>query len=84
MLCVPQALEDLQSVEVAFSDLHRRYEKSKSSVEAFKKVGQSLWYSLSGRYIYSSFKVEVSKQLASLQHYNSDEANNCGISKDCH
>jgi len=33
-----QALEDLQSVETAFGDLHRRYEKTKSVVEAFKKV----------------------------------------------
>lgn len=32
-----QALEDLQSVETAFSDLHRRYEKTKSVVEAAKK-----------------------------------------------
>jgi len=31
-------LEDLQSVETAFSDLHRRYEKTKSVVEAAKKV----------------------------------------------
>ena len=33
-----QALEDLQSVEAAFSDLHRRYEKTKTVVESFKKV----------------------------------------------
>ena len=33
-----QALEDLQSVESAFSDLHRRFEKTKASVENFKKV----------------------------------------------
>ena len=33
-----QALEDLQSVETAFSDLHRRYEKTKAVVEGFKKV----------------------------------------------
>ncbi|GAB1603935.1 hypothetical protein Ahia01_000674800 [Argonauta hians] len=32
-----QALEDLQSVETAFSDLHRRYEKTKNVVEGFKK-----------------------------------------------
>jgi len=31
-------LEDLQSVEAAFSDLHRRYEKTKSVIEAYKKV----------------------------------------------
>jgi len=43
-----QALEDLQSVETAFSDLHRRYEKTKSVIETMKKVymsctrGQSL------------------------------------------
>lgn len=35
-----QALDDLQSVETAFSDLHRRYEKTKAVVEGFKKVGQ--------------------------------------------
>ncbi len=33
-----QALEDLASVEGAFSDLHRRYEKIKGVVESFKKV----------------------------------------------
>jgi len=33
-----QALEDLQSVETAFADLHRRYEKTKSVVEGLKKV----------------------------------------------
>ncbi len=33
-----QALEDLQSVETAFSDLHRRYEKTKLVVEGFKRV----------------------------------------------
>ncbi len=33
-----QALEDLQSVETAFADLHRRYEKTKSVLEGFKKV----------------------------------------------
>ncbi|PVD30996.1 hypothetical protein C0Q70_10272 [Pomacea canaliculata] len=32
-----QALEDLQSVETAFSDLHRRYEKTKSVMEGFKQ-----------------------------------------------
>jgi chromosome segregation ATPase len=32
-----QALEDLQNVEVAFSDLHRRYEKTKAAVEGFKQ-----------------------------------------------
>jgi hypothetical protein len=33
-----QAIDDLQGVEMAFSDLHRRYEKTKSVVEGFKKV----------------------------------------------
>ena len=33
-----QALEDLQSVETAFSDLHQRYERVKGVVEGFKKV----------------------------------------------
>ncbi|XP_022255205.1 uncharacterized protein LOC106470856 isoform X2 [Limulus polyphemus] len=32
-----QALEDLQSVENAFADLHRRYEKTKSVVEGYKQ-----------------------------------------------
>ncbi|XP_060596656.1 transforming acidic coiled-coil-containing protein 2-like isoform X3 [Ruditapes philippinarum] len=32
-----QALEDLQSVETAFSDLHQRYERAKGVVEGFKK-----------------------------------------------
>ena len=35
-----QALEDLQSVETAFSDLHQRYERVKGVVEGFKKVGE--------------------------------------------
>ena len=34
-----QAIEDMASVEVAFSDLHRRYEKLKQVVESLKKVG---------------------------------------------
>ncbi len=33
-----QALEDLQSVERSFGELHRRYEKTKTVVEGFKKV----------------------------------------------
>jgi chromosome segregation ATPase len=37
-----QALEDLKSVESAFSDLHRRYEKTKTVVEAFKKNEDTL------------------------------------------
>lgn len=32
-----QAVDDLQGVESAFSDLHRRYEKLKGVVEGFKK-----------------------------------------------
>lgn len=32
-----QAIEDLQGVEASFSDLHRRYEKTKGVVEGFKK-----------------------------------------------
>ncbi|ESO89826.1 hypothetical protein LOTGIDRAFT_124672 [Lottia gigantea] len=32
-----QALEDLNSVETAFSDLHRRFEKAKGAVENFKQ-----------------------------------------------
>ena len=35
---IMQAIDDLQGVEMAFSDLHRRYEKTKSVVEGFKKV----------------------------------------------
>ena len=41
-----QALEDLASVEGAFSDLHRRYEKLKQVVESYKKVRGSLVYNL--------------------------------------
>ncbi|XP_059159942.1 transforming acidic coiled-coil-containing protein 2-like isoform X4 [Physella acuta] len=37
-----QAIEDLQSVESAFSDLHRRYEKSKSIIEGFKRNEEQL------------------------------------------
>ena len=37
-----QAYEDIQSVESAFADLHRRYEKTKPVIESFKKVGQQL------------------------------------------
>ncbi|XP_012938234.1 transforming acidic coiled-coil-containing protein 1 [Aplysia californica] len=37
-----QALEDLQSVESAFSDLHRRYEKSKTIIEGFKRNEEQL------------------------------------------
>ncbi|XP_070211883.1 transforming acidic coiled-coil-containing protein 3-like isoform X2 [Littorina saxatilis] len=37
-----QALEDLQSVETAFSDLHRRYEKTKGVVEGFKQNEEML------------------------------------------
>ncbi|XP_055870661.1 transforming acidic coiled-coil-containing protein 1-like isoform X5 [Biomphalaria glabrata] len=37
-----QAVEDLQSVESAFSDLHRRYEKSKSIIEGFKRNEEQL------------------------------------------
>lgn len=37
-----QALEDLQSVETAFSDLHRRYEKTKAVVEGFKQNEEAL------------------------------------------
>uniref|UniRef100_T1IIS1 Transforming acidic coiled-coil-containing protein C-terminal domain-containing protein n=1 Tax=Strigamia maritima TaxID=126957 RepID=T1IIS1_STRMM len=32
-----QTIEDLQGVEKAFGDLHRRFEKSKAAVEGFKK-----------------------------------------------
>lgn len=32
-----QALEDLQNVETAFSDLHRRYEKSKAATDVYRK-----------------------------------------------
>ena len=35
-------MEDLRAVESAFSDLHRRYEKSKAAVEGFKKNEESL------------------------------------------
>ncbi|KAL5021153.1 hypothetical protein ScPMuIL_000308 [Solemya velum] len=37
-----QALQDIQAVENAFADLHRRYEKSKSVVGGFKKNEETL------------------------------------------
>ncbi|BFY96970.1 hypothetical protein BsWGS_00010 [Bradybaena similaris] len=37
-----QVMEDLQSVETAFSDLLRRYEKSKSIIEGFKRNEEQL------------------------------------------
>ncbi|ESN90817.1 hypothetical protein HELRODRAFT_104333 [Helobdella robusta] len=37
-----QALDDLQSVETAFSDLHKRYEKCKSVVDAYRKNEETL------------------------------------------
>ena len=33
-----QALDDMRSVETAFADLHRRYEKVKGMVETYRKV----------------------------------------------
>ena len=33
-----QALEDFRSVESAFADLHRRYEKVKGMLESYRKV----------------------------------------------
>ncbi|XP_013774030.1 transforming acidic coiled-coil-containing protein 3-like isoform X2 [Limulus polyphemus] len=42
-----QALEDLQSVENAFADLHRRYEKTKSVVEGYKQNEEWLKQQLS-------------------------------------
>ncbi|XP_076362172.1 uncharacterized protein LOC143253006 isoform X2 [Tachypleus tridentatus] len=42
-----QALEDLQSVENAFTDLHRRYEKTKSVVEGYKQNEEWLKQQLS-------------------------------------
>ncbi|GAB6025447.1 Transforming acidic coiled-coil-containing protein 3 [Chamberlinius hualienensis] len=37
-----QAVRDLQGVETAFADLHRRYEKAKAVVEGFKKNEEAL------------------------------------------
>lgn len=37
-----QALEDLASVESAFSDLHRRYEKLKQTVDGYRKNEETL------------------------------------------
>jgi len=34
-------MEDLSSVEASFGDLHRRYEKKKTDIDAFKKVSLS-------------------------------------------
>ena len=41
-----QAIEDFQNVEAAFADLHRRYEKSKNTLEGFKKVKSIRHYTL--------------------------------------
>ena len=37
-----QALEDLQNVEAAFADVHRKYERTKQVVEGFKKNEEQL------------------------------------------
>merc|ERR1719367_1793397 len=37
-----QAIEDLQNVEAAFSDVHRKYERTKQVVEGFKKNEEQL------------------------------------------
>ena len=37
-----QAIEDLQNVEAAFADVHRKYERTKSVVEGFKKNEEQL------------------------------------------
>ncbi|ELT97715.1 hypothetical protein CAPTEDRAFT_167820 [Capitella teleta] len=64
-----QALEDLQSVETAFSDLHRRFEKSKSTVEAFKKNEETL------KKCVSDYQTKLKKQeekYQSLKHLAED------------
>ena len=37
-----QAVEDLQNVEAAFADVHRKYERTKQVVEGFKKNEEQL------------------------------------------
>jgi len=37
-----QAVEDLQNVESAFADVHRKYERTKQVVEGFKKNEEQL------------------------------------------
>ena len=37
-----QAVEDLQNVEAAFADVHRKYERTKDVVEGFKKNEEQL------------------------------------------
>ena len=37
-----QAVEDLQNVEAAFADVHRKYERTKQVVEGFKKNEEHL------------------------------------------
>ena len=37
-----QAVKDLQNVEAAFADVHRKYERTKQVVEGFKKNEEQL------------------------------------------
>jgi len=51
-----QAVEDLQNVETAFADVHRKYERTKQVVEGFKKNEEQL-----KNYV-EDYKIKLKKQ----------------------
>jgi len=51
-----QAVEDLQNVEAAFADVHRKYERTKQVVEGFKKNEEQL-----KNYV-EEYKIKLKKQ----------------------
>ena len=51
-----QAVEDLQNVEAAFADVHRKYERTKQVVEGFKKNEEQL------KAYVEEFRSKLSKQ----------------------
>merc|ERR1719516_452184 len=51
-----QAVEDLQNVEAAFADVHRKYERTKQVVEGFKKNEEQL------KSYVEEYKSKLSKQ----------------------
>merc|ERR1719516_967243 len=51
-----QAVEDLQNVESAFADVHRKYERTKQVVEGFKKNEEQL------KSYVEEYKSKLSKQ----------------------
>ena len=67
-----QAYEDIRSVEAAFGDLHRRYEKTKQTLDGYKKVSV-VYECLTG-----SCSKEYSKHLVKqvlLQEHKQDQIN---------